>query len=77
MIRALDTGKVLAMMRAHTEKVDSLAFSRDGATLITGGWDNVIHQWTLAPLRQSPEQMIEAVAARWKLDPDTVLRDLQ
>ena len=39
------TGKCLYTLQGHTNCVDSVAFSPDGATLATGGNDETIKVW--------------------------------
>ena len=76
-VRDLTDGSVLATVRAHTEKLDALDFSRDGAFLVTGGWDNTAQVWSTAPLRQPTSMLTQQVQDRWGTDITTVLRDRQ
>lgn len=76
LIRDLETGTVVAELDAHAEKVQGLAFTRDGSALVTGGWDNRIRIWTLAPLREPLEAQFAAIASRWDISPGTILRGL-
>jgi WD40 repeat protein len=49
----LTTGKELATLRDHKDRIWAVTFSPDGKTLATGSWDGVIILWrTTAPLKQ-------------------------
>jgi WD40 repeat protein/serine/threonine protein kinase len=39
------TGRELGTMRRHTGAVESVAFSRDGAQIVSGGADNTVRLW--------------------------------
>ncbi|NEO23401.1 MAG: WD40 repeat domain-containing protein, partial [Moorea sp. SIO4A5] len=41
----LNTGKQIAWLTGHQDWVQSLAFSRDGRFLATGGFDRTIKIW--------------------------------
>jgi WD40 repeat protein len=42
------TGKELAVLKGHTDKVDSLAVSLDGRLLVSGSWpEGVLRVWDL------------------------------
>lgn len=45
----LQTGELLAVLRGYGDWVKSLAFSRDGQFLATGGFDGSIRIWQVAP----------------------------
>jgi len=45
----LQTGELLAVLRGHGDWVKSLAFSRDGQLLATGGFDQTITIWQVTP----------------------------
>jgi hypothetical protein len=76
-LRDLRDGSILATVRAHREKLDSLAFSRDGAALVSGGWDNAFRVWSTAPLKPSKEVLIQQIQDRWGTDLATVLEERQ
>jgi WD40 repeat protein len=44
--------RVQATLRGHTDRVRSVAFSPDGKTLASGGWDNRIKVWDVATGRE-------------------------
>ena len=41
----------MARLQGHTDYVWSLAFSRDGATLVSGSGDHTVRLWDTAPLK--------------------------
>jgi beta-lactamase regulating signal transducer with metallopeptidase domain len=41
------TGEQKRVLRGHTDQVDALAISRDGRTLVSGGYDRVVKIWDL------------------------------
>ena len=45
----VETGEELQSLEEHTDWVRSVAFSTDGSTLASGGCDNTVRLWTLAP----------------------------
>ncbi len=46
----VDTGALLTSFPTHdkSKRVEALALSPDGGTLLTGGWEGAIHSWDLA-----------------------------
>ena len=42
------TGAQKHILEGHTDRVNSVAFSRDGETLASGSWDNAIRLWDVS-----------------------------
>jgi WD40 repeat protein len=42
------TGEQQRVLRGHTDQVSALALSRDGGTLVSGGYDHLVKVWDLA-----------------------------
>lgn len=56
-LRDVATGKVRAVLRGHTREVNSVAFSPDGETIVSGSGDNTIRLWKLNPyLNRAPTE---------------------
>jgi WD40 repeat protein len=79
----------VARLQGHTSYVWSLAFSPDGATLVSGSGDYTVRLWDTAPLkvryqarreaealRPEAERLVEALW-REKNDPDRVVEALR
>ncbi len=55
----IETGQLLQHFYAHEDWVQSLAFSRDGTILATGGFDNLIKLWENNVPVQEPTIVVE------------------
>lgn len=66
------TGRLVALMREHRERVSSLSFSADGRTLFTASWDGTVRLHNLDALTASPGS-IAARAAAWGIDPEQLM----
>ena len=42
------TGKAVATLSGHTDRVSAVAFSPDGSRVLTGSWDNTARLWDAA-----------------------------
>jgi WD40 repeat protein len=58
-----DTGKRLAELVGHNERVAAVAFSPDGDTLATGSWDRSIRLWDANAFRNPPAEL--AISRRY------------
>ena len=54
----------MARLPGHTSYVMSLAFSPDGATLVSGSGDSTVRLWDTAPLKTRYQARREAAALR-------------
>ena len=41
----VETGKVKHSFSGHTDGVRAVAFSHDGKTIASGGWDGIVYLW--------------------------------
>jgi hypothetical protein len=82
----LTRGEEVARLQGHTSYVWSLAFSPDGATLVSGSGDSTLRLWDTAPLKNRYQARREAAALQpeaerlveqlWRQEnsPDAVVR---
>src|SRR5262249_44737789 len=60
-------GELQRVLRGHTERVDALAISRDGGSLVSGSYDRLVKVWDLASGREplalrGHQNLVSAVA---------------
>jgi WD40 repeat protein len=70
-LRDANTGEVVRRLAGHRETVDTIAFSPDGKTLVSGGHDHAVRIWDLATGKQKlhgDEPCASAVAAHFTPD---------
>src|SRR5207302_2353385 len=71
-VRILDlsTGKAVAEIKGHADAVTSIAFSADGAVLLTGSADKTVRVWKLADasLAGKIETPAAVTAVEWLAD---------
>jgi hypothetical protein len=64
----LALGEVVARFPGHTSFIWSLAFSPDGATLVSGSCDATVRMWDTAPLKERYKARREAEALQPEAD---------
>ncbi len=66
-VKLLDpaTGGILKKLAGHQGAINSVAFSKDGRTIITGAWDNTIRMWDAAP--HPPQKTSQSLPAGLRL----------
>jgi len=67
------SGRLLAHVRAHRERVPTLAFSPDGRVLVSGSWDGRVRFLDLTHLDTPGAELLERVDRRWGLSLSDVL----
>ena len=40
-------GQVLKVLEGHTDSVEAVAISTDGAKIVSGSWDNTVRVWSM------------------------------
>jgi WD40 repeat protein len=60
------TGQQVLRLKAHTDSVQSLAFTSDGMRLLSGGKDGVVRLWDGTPASEPPMTAREAINAIFK-----------
>jgi WD40 repeat protein len=70
---SLPDGAPFASLRGHTARTVSLAFTRDGHTLVSGSWDGTARVWPLGPLAADPEALRDAVISDWGVTLDEII----
>jgi WD40 repeat protein len=72
----VDTGRLVATLRAHATRVTSLALSPDGERLVSTDESGAVRIWDLAPERRSAAEIAARVAtgSPFRIDADGRLR---
>lgn len=73
-IRDLD-GQLLANLPGHTQRAATVAFSPDGAWLVSGGWDLSLRTWSMADLRRDPAALVRELEATWRTSLESALAE--
>jgi periodic tryptophan protein 2 len=56
-IWSVQTGQLLDQLVGHEGPISTLAFSADGATLVSGSWDNTVRLWSIFARTQTSEPL--------------------
>lgn len=69
-------GRTLAArLRAHSGRIASVEFSRDGHTLLSGSWDATARLWDLRALDADPGRLRADAEAAWGMDLTAALEE--
>ena len=69
----VETNTLVAVLRGHSEKVVSIAFSPDGTTMATASWDGALRLWGLTSLHTPADELVRRFEAAWKLSLEDAL----
>jgi WD40 repeat protein len=56
----------VASLDGHRARVSTLAFTDDGAWLVSGSWDETVRTWYLGDLEAPPSELLERANRRWR-----------
>lgn len=65
-----ETGKQIIRMAGHTHRITSLAFSRDGNSIVSGSVDNTIRLWNVATGKQENVMRLASTVEKVRYSPD-------
>lgn len=66
-----EDGSIAARLQGHSERAASVAFSADGTSLLSAGWDGAVRLWGLEVLTRAPEPV--EVQMKWQLRLEPIL----
>ena len=69
----LEERTLLLRGQGHERRIATVAFSPDGAMLVTGSWDETFRLWDLSRLTAPPEELASEALERWDGLPPTDL----
>lgn len=61
------TGELLAVLRGHATRAASVAFTGDGARLVSGSWDKTARTWGVAEWTRDADSLHAEIAGDWGL----------
>ena len=69
------SGSYRRALEGHTQRINALAFSPDGGTLMSGSWDGTVLLWELTPTERDPSLM-PVSQTLWDVNGDGVVNIL-
>lgn len=66
-----------AVLVGHEARVSAVAFSADGAWLMSADWDGVVRRWRVADVDRSAGDLRDEVARAWRMDLEDALSVVQ
>jgi len=67
------SGRLVARLQAHDERVATLSLADDEATLFTASWDGTVRRWGLDVLDAPVPALVREVTQAWDLELDEAL----
>jgi WD40 repeat protein len=69
-----ETGRLLAVLSGHQERVVSVDFSPDSRQLVTGSWDRTARIWAMEALDQTPQELLQKAENTWGISLEEALQ---
>lgn len=62
-----EDGRLLAVLRGHSNRVPFVEFSADGSTLFSASWDHSARRWGTVPFDAAVVDLMQAIVTDWGL----------
>ena len=62
-----EDGRLLAVLRGHSNRVPYVEFSMDGSTLFSASWDHSARRWATSPFEAGVADLLQAIETDWGL----------